>query len=74
MKKRLYKSRTNKKLDGVCAGIADYLDVDPTIVRLAWAAGSFFLGFGFGGAILYAMASFIMDNEPENYYEYKEEN
>ena len=32
--KRLYRSATNKKIAGVCAGIADYLETDPTIVRL----------------------------------------
>jgi len=35
--KRLYKSN-NKKICGVCAGIAEYFDVDPTLVRLIWAA------------------------------------
>jgi len=32
--KRLYRSRTNRKIAGVCAGIAEYLEIDPTIVRL----------------------------------------
>ncbi len=36
MKKRLYKSAVNKKLCGVCGGIAEYFDIDPTIIRLAW--------------------------------------
>lgn len=36
MKKRLYKIEQAKKLDGVCGGIAEYLDVDPTIVRILW--------------------------------------
>ena len=33
MKKRLYRSKTDKKLCGVCAGVADYFGIDPTIVR-----------------------------------------
>ena len=33
--KRLYLSRTNRKIGGVCGGLGEYLDVDPTIVRLA---------------------------------------
>ena len=37
MSKRLYKSRENKMIAGVCGGIAEYFNIDPTIVRLAWA-------------------------------------
>lgn len=37
MEKKLYRSTTNKKICGVCAGIAEYFDIDPTIVRLVWA-------------------------------------
>ena len=36
MKKRLCKIEQGKKLDGVCGGIAEYFDIDPTLVRLAW--------------------------------------
>ena len=35
--KRLYRSETNQMLCGVCAGIAEYFDLDPTLVRLGWA-------------------------------------
>ena len=34
--KRLYRNTSDKKVAGVCSGIADYFDVDPTLVRLAW--------------------------------------
>lgn len=34
MEKRLYKSNENKMIDGVCAGIAEYFNIDPTLVRL----------------------------------------
>ena len=37
MEKKLYKIEEGKKLDGVCGGIAEYLNVDPTLVRLIWA-------------------------------------
>ena len=37
-RKRLYKSRNNKMICGVCAGIADYFNIDPSIVRVLWAA------------------------------------
>ncbi len=35
--KRLYKIREGKKLEGVCGGIAEYFNVDPTLIRLGWA-------------------------------------
>ncbi len=62
MKKRLYKSRTDKKLDGVCGGIAEYFDIDPTIVRLAWVIFSF-CG---GGIAAYIIAMIIMPEKPSN--------
>ena len=37
MEKKLYKSNDNKKLDGVCGGLAEYFNVDPTLIRLGWA-------------------------------------
>lgn len=37
MEKKLYKIEEDKKLDGVCGGIAEYLNIDPTLVRLVWA-------------------------------------
>lgn len=38
MSKRIYKIRDQKKLCGVCAGVAEYFDLDPTLVRVLWAA------------------------------------
>lgn len=57
MKKRLYKSATDKKLCGVCGGIAEYFDMDPTLVRLAWVA---FTLLGGSGIIAYIVAAIIM--------------
>lgn len=62
MKKRLYKSSTDKKIDGVCAGIAEYLDIDPTIVRLIWACVVLFAGTGI---LLYIIAACIMPKRPD---------
>ena len=39
--KRLYKSKVNYKICGVCGGIAEYFDIDPTIIRLIWVVLSF---------------------------------
>ena len=56
--KRLYKSN-NRMLCGVCAGIAEYFGIDPTIVRLIWAA----LALSGPGILLYIVAALVM---PEN--------
>ncbi|WP_044933824.1 PspC domain-containing protein [Pseudobutyrivibrio sp. LB2011] len=58
--KRLYKSN-NKKICGVCAGIAEYFDVDPTLVRLIWAAVTL---AGGSGIIIYIIAALVMDDNP----------
>ena len=61
MDKRLYKSSTNRVLFGVCGGIGEYLNVDPTLVRLIFAA----LIFGAGsGLMAYIIAAIIMPEEP----------
>ena len=44
--KRLYKSSANYMLCGVCGGIAEYFDIDPTLVRLAWVILTCFGGAG----------------------------
>lgn len=56
--KKLYKSNT-RMICGVCAGIAEYLGIDPTVVRLLWAA----LGLTGTGILLYIIAALVM---PEN--------
>lgn len=60
--KQLEKSTYNKKLDGVCAGIAHYLDIDPTVVRLVMVL--FTLGGG-AGLLLYLIAAVIMPRSTE---------
>src|SRR6201982_70793 len=45
-KKRLVRSTTDKKIAGVCAGLADYFDLDPTIIRLVWLLAILFAGTG----------------------------
>lgn len=60
MEKRLYKSNTDKKLDGVCAGIANYFNIDPTLIRLAWVI---FTLAGGCGLIAYIIAAIIMPRE-----------
>lgn len=62
MGKRLYKSNTNKMLDGVCGGIAAYFNVDATIIRLAWVL---FCAMGGSGVLAYIIMAIILPREPE---------
>lgn len=57
MKKKLYRSTTDKMLSGVCGGIAEYFDIDSTIVRLVCAA--LVLAYG-SGIFLYILAAIII--------------
>jgi len=57
MNKRLYKIEEGKKIDGVCGGIAEYFDIDPTLVRLFWIILLFCVGTGF---IAYFVAALII--------------
>ena len=61
MKKKLYRSATDKKLGGVCGGIAEYLDVDSTLIRLAWVLCTLFVG---AGILAYIIALLVMPNPP----------
>ena len=62
MNKKLYKSNTNKMLEGVCGGIAEYFGVDPTIVRLAWVV---FCALGGSGIRAYIIAAIIIPSAPQ---------
>ncbi len=62
MEKRLYKSNSDKKLDGVCAGIAEYFAIDPTVVRLLWVLATLFVG---AGILAYIVAAIVMPRKPE---------
>ena len=54
-KKRLTKSKTEKKIFGVCGGLAEYLDVDPTVIRLIWAGSVIVFGVGVIGYLAAAL-------------------
>ncbi|MCU0512433.1 MAG: PspC domain-containing protein [Anaerolineae bacterium] len=66
--KRLYRSRTDKKIGGVCAGLADYFHVDPTLVRILFAILAFTTG---SGVLLYVVLWMVMPQAPADimYYE-----
>ena len=62
MKKRLYKSQEHRIICGVCAGIADYFNIDATLVRLLFVLA----GFGGGtGILFYLAAAVIMPKNPD---------
>ncbi|MFC4557496.1 PspC domain-containing protein [Virgibacillus kekensis] len=62
MTKRLYRSQTERMIKGVCGGIAEYFNIDPTIVRIIFVA----LAFA-GGASIYAyiIAIFVIPKEQD---------
>ena len=63
MKKKLYKSNTNRMINGVCGGIAEYFDIDPTLVRLGWVL---FCAVGGSGFLAYIVAAIIIPRNPED--------
>lgn len=62
LKKRLYKIEHGKKLDGVCGGIAEYFNIDPTLVRLAWILFTCCAG---GGILAYIIAAIVMPRKSD---------
>jgi phage shock protein PspC (stress-responsive transcriptional regulator) len=58
--KKLYKSRTDKMISGICGGMAKYFGIDPTIVRIAWAV---FTVLG-AGILAYIVCIFVIPDEP----------
>ena len=55
--KKLYRTEDNKMLAGVCGGVAEYFNLDPTLVRVLWVAVSLFAG---AGVILYIVMAIIL--------------
>jgi phage shock protein C len=62
VKKPLQRSRTDKKIAGVCGGFAEFADLDPTIVRIIWLLIALSTGVGF---IAYLIAWIVMPEAPE---------
>ena len=61
--KKLYRSRENAMLAGVCGGIGEFFEIDPTLVRLAWVV----LGFCGGvGIWAYIIAALIIPQRPQS--------
>ena len=60
--KKLYRNTENKMLAGVCSGIADYFNIDPTLVRLGWVLFSL---LGGSGLLAYIIAAIIIPDAPK---------
>jgi phage shock protein PspC (stress-responsive transcriptional regulator) len=61
---RLVRSRTDRRIAGVCGGLAEYFDVDPTIVRVTWVILSIVAGAVVFGIVAYLVAWFIIPPAP----------
>lgn len=61
--KKLYRSRENRMICGVCGGVAEYFNVDPTLIRLALAI----FAFTGTGIFAYILAAIIIPDAPERY-------
>ena len=63
MEKKLYRNPGNKMLAGVCSGLAEYINIDPTIVRLIWAL----IGLSGAGLVAYLICAIIIPEKPDDY-------
>src|SRR5258705_13292758 len=60
----LVRSRTDRRIAGVCGGLAEYFDIDPTIVRVSWVILSIIAGAVVFGVLAYLIAWFIIPSAP----------
>lgn len=65
LQKKLYLSQTDKKLFGVCGGIAEYFDIDSTIIRILWVILAFCYGIGI---LPYFLMALIIPKDTDGYY------
>ena len=63
MQKKLYRSKSDRVIAGVCGGVAEYLNIDVTIVRVLWAIASVFAA---AGIIAYLICAFLIPEKPDN--------
>jgi len=63
--KKLYKIENGKMISGVCGGIAEYFEVDPSLIRIALVVLSLLLGVGIGGVIAYVITACILPKKSD---------
>ena len=59
--KKLYRSKSNRMIAGVCAGVAEYLNIDPTVIRVLWVIAC----FGTLGILAYIACALIIPEKPD---------
>ena len=64
MEKKRYRIKEGKKLAGVCGGIAEYFQFDPTIIRLLWVLAAILWG---SGLIAYIVCAFLIPEKPDDF-------
>ena len=62
MEKKLYRATSNKVIAGVCSGLAEYINVDPTVIRVIWALA----GLSGAGVLAYLVCALIIPEKPSN--------
>ena len=62
MDKKLYRNTNNKMIAGVCSGLAEYINIDPTIVRVIWAL----VGLSGAGIVAYLICALIIPEKPSD--------
>ncbi len=60
MEKKLFRSKTNRTIAGVCGGFAEYLNIDPTVIRVIWAL----VGLSGAGLVAYLICALIIPEAP----------
>ncbi len=63
--KKIYRSKSQRMISGVCGGIAHYFNIDPTIVRLVWVLVSIF-STAIPGLIIYLICVIVIPDEPDS--------
>jgi phage shock protein C len=69
--KKLYRSRENKIIAGILGGIAEYLEIDPVVMRIVFVLLTCITGF-FPGVVFYLVALFIVPNKTSTIFSAEE--
>lgn len=62
MEKKLYRNTRNKMVAGVCSGLAEYINIDPTIIRVIWAL----VALSGAGVVAYLICALIIPEKPSD--------
>ena len=62
MQKKLYRSKSDRQIAGVCGGLAEYINIDPTVIRVIWAL----VGLTGAGLVAYLVCALVIPEKPDN--------